>query len=282
MKIQWFPGHMAKALRLVKEQVKTVDVVIEVCDARAVLSSRNNELNTILNDKKRITVFNKSSLADDTITAQWENYFKKNGDLCIFTDALTKKGIKHLFNLLTNKISPNMRYSRAVKAMVVGLPNVGKSMLINSLTKSSGAKTGNRPGVTRGNQWIRIDNRLHLLDTPGVLVPKIEHEDDAFNLAVIGCIKDTVFDKYEACIEIIEFLKINYDSLLKARYSLEDTDKSNEEIINDIAKKRGFIIKGGQADINRCADIIYDEFKNGIIGKISLQAPNTDTFFGKI
>jgi ribosome biogenesis GTPase A len=146
-------------------------------------------------------------------------------------------------------------------------------MLINSLTLSSGAKTGNRPGVTRGNQWIRINSGIHLLDTPGVLMPKIENEEDAFNLVAIGCVKDTIFDKYAACIEIIGFLKLKYGCLLKNRYGLENIEKPNDEIINDIAIKRGFIVKGGEIDVNRCADIIYDEFKNGIIGKISLQSP---------
>ncbi|NMC55698.1 MAG: ribosome biogenesis GTPase YlqF [Eubacteriaceae bacterium] len=274
MQVQWFPGHMAKALRLVKEQLKTVDIVIEVCDARAPISSRNNELSSILNNKKRVIAFNKSSLADDTVTQQWESYLNNCEELFVFTDALTHKGVKTLSNILINKISANMRYNRAVKAMVVGLPNVGKSMLINSLTQSSGAKTGNRPGVTRGNQWIRINSELHLLDTPGVLMPKIESEEDAFNLAAIGCVKDTIFDKYAACKEIIQFLKLKYPHLLKARYKLENIDKPDDELISDIALKRGFILKGGEIDLNRCTDIIYDEFKNGVIGKISLQSPH--------
>jgi len=274
MQVQWFPGHMAKALRLVKEQLKTVDIVIEVCDARAVMSSRNNELSSILNNKKRIVVFNKSSLADDIITAEWEKYFNASGELFVFTDAVTKKGIKALFNILIHKCAADKRYNRAVKAMVLGLPNVGKSMLINRLSMSSGAKTGNRPGVTRGNQWIRLNSELHLLDTPGVLMPKIESEEDAFNLVAIGCVKDTIFDKYAACIEIIQFLKFKYPHLLKSRYKLENIDKPDDEILADIALKRGFIVKGGEIDLNRCTDIIYDEFKNGVIGKISLQSPH--------
>lgn len=274
MKVQWFPGHMAKTLRLVKEQLKTVDIVIEVCDARAVLSSRNDELTSVLNNKKRIIVFNKTSLADDNVTKEWEKYFNKSGELFVFTDAVTKKGIKSLSNILIHKSVDCKRYNRAVRAMVVGLPNVGKSMLINSLTMSSGAKTGNRPGITRGNQWIRLNSELHLLDTPGVLMPKIQGEEDAFNLTAIGCIKDTIFDKYDASVEIIQFLKSKYPELLKSRYKLENIDKPNDEIIADIALGRGFILKGGEIDINRCTDIIYDEFKNGIIGKISLQSPD--------
>lgn len=273
MQVQWFPGHMAKALRLVKEQLKTVDIIIEVCDARAVISSRNNELTSIINNKKRIIVFNKSSLADDAVTAKWEKYFNKSGELFVFTDSVTKKGIKTLSNILIHKSAFDKRYNRAIRAMVVGLPNVGKSMLINCLTMSSGAKTGNRPGVTRGNQWIKLNSELHLLDTPGVLMPKIESEEDAFNLVAIGCIKDTIFDKYAACTEIIQFLKSKYPHLLKARYKLENIDKTNDEIIADIALSRGFIVKGGEVDINRCTDIIYDEFKNGVTGKISLQSP---------
>ncbi len=274
MQVQWFPGHMAKTLRLVKEQLKTVDIVIEVCDARAVMSSRNNELTSVINNKRRIVVFNKSSLSDDNVTKEWENYFNKSGELFAFTDTITKKGIKSLSNILIHKSVSDKRYNRAVKAMVVGLPNVGKSMLINCLTMSSGARTGNRPGVTRGNQWIKLNNELYLLDTPGVLMPKIENEEDAFNLVAIGCIKDTIFDKYAASTEIIQFLKSKYPNLLKARYKLENIDKPNDEIISDIALSRGFIVKGGEIDINRCADIIYDEFKNGVIGKISLQSPD--------
>lgn len=274
MQVQWFPGHMAKTMRLVKEQLKSVDIVIEVCDARAPISSRNSELSAILGEKKRIVVYNKSSLADENISMQWEKYLKSTGEIFVFTDALTHKGIKTLSSALINKISSTMRYNRAVRAMVIGLPNVGKSMLINSLTLSSSAKTGNRPGITRGNQWIRLNSKLHLLDTPGVLMPKIESETDAFNLVAIGCVKDIIFDKYIACGEIIDFMKNNYPSLIKARYSLDELDKPNDEIIIDIAKKRGFIIKGGEIDINRCTDTLYDEFKNGIIGKMSLQRPN--------
>ena len=274
MQVQWFPGHMAKAMRLVKEQLKNVDIVIEVCDARAPVSSRNSELTSILGEKKRLVAYNKSSLADDATSKKWEKYLKNNDELFVFTDALTRKGIKALSNILISHAGTNIRYNRAVRAMVIGLPNVGKSMLINSLTLSSGAKTGNRPGITRGNQWIRINNRLHLLDTPGVLMPKIENETDAFNLVAIGCVKDIIFDKYIACMEILDFMKERYPSLIKARYALSSLHSSSDEMISEIAKKRGFFIKGGEIDINRCADTIYDEFKNGIIGQVSLQCPD--------
>ncbi len=273
MKVQWYPGHMAKATRLMKEQLKTVDIVIEVCDARAPLASRNDVLSSALGGKKRIVAYNKSTLADKQISENWMAHLTAGGELCVFTDAMAREGIKQLRELLIDEAAGKMRYNRAVRAMVTGIPNVGKSMLINSLTFSSGVKTGNRPGLTRGNQWLRIDEKLHLLDTPGVLAPKIESDYDAFCLAAIGCVKDTIFDKYEACIEIVDFMRRYYPALLLSRYKLEAIDDDSVVVLEDIARRRGFFMRGGEVDLNRLADTLYDEFKNGKIGRMSLQCP---------
>lgn len=271
--IHWFPGHMAKAMRLIQEQLKQVDAVLEVCDARAPLSTRNNELTDLLGEKKRIVAYNKSSLADDTITAKWTKYLMKTPDPFVFCDAMTHQGIKSLLTLLSQKRLVTKRYQRTARIMVLGFPNVGKSMLINTLTRSSGAKTENRPGVTRGNQWIRLSNELHMMDTPGILVPKIHRHEDAFVLAALGSIKETVFDKYALCLEILTFLKQRYPALLQTRYKLSDLTLSEEMLLSDIARNRGLLIKGGETDIDRASNMVFDEFKNGKIGKITLQLP---------
>lgn len=273
MQIQWFPGHMAKAMRLIKEQLKQVDAVLEVCDARAPLSTRNSELAELLGEKKRIIAYNKSSLADDSATAKWTDYLNTQSESFVFCDAVTHQGIKTLLNLLKQKDLVTKRYSRAVRIMVLGLPNVGKSMLINTLTRSSGAKTENRPGVTRANQWIRLGSELHMMDTPGILMPKIHNDEDAFILAALGSVKETVFDKYAVSLAILAFLKLRYPALLQSRYKLADIDLTEENLLSDIALKRGLMVKGGEADIDRATNTVFDEFKNGKIGKVSLQLP---------
>ncbi len=274
MQIQWFPGHMAKAMRLIKEQLKQVDAVLEVCDARAPLSTRNNELSDLLGEKKRIVAYNKSSLADDSATAKWTEHFNRLAEPFVFCDAMTHQGIKNLLTLLTQKKLIVKRYNRPARIMVLGFPNVGKSMLINTLTRSSGAKTENRPGVTRGNQWIRLSEQVHMMDTPGILVPKIHHYEDAFVLAALGSVKETVFDKYAVCLQILDFLKRRYPALLQSRYKLTDDIPSDEEtLLTEIARKRGLLIKGGEVDVERATNMIFDEFKNGKIGKITLQLP---------
>ena len=216
MNIQWYPGHMAKATRLIKEDLKNVDIVVKLLDSRAVIRSENNDFNKILNQKKFIRVYNKCDLADEKETIKWQNYFKEKGEDVFFIDSMSKKGINEVLSYLNN-IKSTFRANREVRAMVVGIPNVGKSMFINSITKKSNAKTGNRPGVTLSKQWIKVKGEVYLLDTPGVLPPKFENLEDGVCLASIGSVKDTILDREELCLKLIEFLIERYPDKLKER-----------------------------------------------------------------
>ena len=268
MNIQWYPGHMAKATRLIKEDLKNVDIVVKLLDSRAVIRSENNDFNKILNQKKFIRVYNKCDLADEKETIKWQNYFKEKGEDVFFIDSMSKKGINEVLSYLNN-IKSTFRANREVRAMVVGIPNVGKSMFINSITKKSNAKTGNRPGVTLSKQWIKVKGEVYLLDTPGVLPPKFENLEDGVCLASIGSVKDTILDREELCLKLIEFLIERYPDKLKERYKLENVEKIPIEVYEDIGRKRGFLLKGGEIDYLRTAVTVLDEFKNGLIGKIS-------------
>lgn len=268
MNIQWYPGHMAKATRLIKEDLKNVDIVVKLLDSRAVIRSENNDFNKILNQKKFIRVYNKCDLADENETMKWQNYFKEKGEDVFFIDSMSRKGINEVLSYLNN-IKATFRANREVRAMVVGIPNVGKSMFINSITKKSNAKTGNRPGVTLSKQWIKVKGEVYLLDTPGVLPPKFENLEDGVCLASIGSVKDTILDREELCLKLIEFLIERYPDKLKERYKLESVEKMPIEVYEDIGRKRGFLLKGGEIDYLRTAVTVLDEFKNGLIGKIS-------------
>ncbi len=268
MNIQWYPGHMAKATRLIKEDLKNVDIVVKLLDSRAVIRSENNDFNKILNQKKFIRVYNKSDLSDEKITKQWQSYFKEKGEDVFFIDSMSKKGINEVLTYLNN-IKANFRANREVRAMVVGIPNVGKSMFINSITKKSNAKTGNKPGVTLSKQWIKVKGEVYLLDTPGVLPPKFDNLEDGVCLASIGSVKDTILDREELCLKLIEFLVDRYPDNLKERYKLESVEKTPLEVYEDIGRKRGFLLRGGEIDYLRTAVTVLDEFKNGRIGKIS-------------
>ncbi|MCO8193288.1 ribosome biogenesis GTPase YlqF [Anaerofustis sp. NSJ-163] len=268
MNIQWYPGHMAKATRLIKEDLKNVDIVVKLLDSRAVIRSENNDFNKILNQKKFIRVYNKCDLADENETMKWQNYFKEKGEDVFFIDSMSKKGINEVLSYLNN-IKSTFRANREVRAMVVGIPNVGKSMFINSITKKSNAKTGNRPGVTLSKQWIKVKGEVYLLDTPGVLPPKFENLEDGVCLASIGSVKDTILDREELCLKLIEFLIERYPDKLKERYKLESVEKMPIEVYEDIGRKRGFLLKGGEIDYLRTAVTVLDEFKNGLIGRIS-------------
>lgn len=268
MNIQWYPGHMAKATRLIKEDLKNVDIVVKLLDSRAVIRSENNDFNKILNQKKFIRVYNKCDLADEKETIEWQNYFKEKGEDVFFIDSMSRKGINEVLSYLNN-IKSTFRANREVRAMVVGIPNVGKSMFINSITKKSNAKTGNRPGVTLSKQWIKVKGEVYLLDTPGVLPPKFENLEDGVCLASIGSVKDTILDREELCLKLIEFLIERYPDKLKERYKLESVEKMPIEVYEDIGRKRGFLLKGGEIDYLRTAVTVLDEFKNGLIGRIS-------------
>lgn len=279
MHFQWYPGHMTKTKRMMKENIKLIDVVIELVDARVPLSSRNPDIDEIAANKPRIILLNKHDLADTKYTKQWEEYFRKEG---YYTSLLNSKSIKEvakvksiIFEACKERIERNKRrgmINKAVRAMVVGIPNVGKSTFINSFAKKASAKTGNKPGVTKGKQWIKIDKNIELLDTPGILWPKFEDQTVGLRLALIGSIKDEILQSYQLAIELIKFLKEKYSDYLTNRYGIS-IDNDPQIIIEDIAKRRGCIEKGGELNLDQAANILLDEFRNGHLGKISLELP---------
>lgn len=277
MNINWFPGHMAKTKRLLKEQLKLIDVVIELLDARIPHSSSNPEFLELSSDKPRIIVLNKSDLSDMNQNKQWQEYFSNQDQKCVLVDTTKGKGISEVKLAIREEASEKIqlskskgRISRPVRTMVVGIPNVGKSSFINKIVGRSVAITGDKPGVTRNNQWVRISQEIDLLDTPGVLWPKFETQDIAINLSATGAIKDTVIDIVEVCIKLLDHLKDNYFLLLKNRFKLIDLEEDPYKLLLTIGKKRGCIISGGDIDPYRAANVILDEFRSGKIGNISL------------
>jgi ribosome biogenesis GTPase A len=271
---------MAKTRRVVKENLKHVDVVIELLDARIPYSSRNPEIDILCAGKKKIVVLNKSDLADEKANAQWKNFFQQNGNDCIFLDTLKGKGLNEVKNSLRNMMKEKIEHvkakgilQRAIRTMVVGIPNVGKSTFINKIAGKSIALTGDKPGVTRSNQWIRINSEIELLDTPGILWPKFEDESVGINLAVTGAIKDAVIDTAEITIKLLEILRDKYPSTLCDRFKLTSVDHSGHDLLEIIGKKRGCIISGGEIDIYRASGIVLDEFRGGKIGKVTLELP---------
>ena len=284
MELQWYPGHMAKTRRLIEENLKLVDIIVEVIDARIPKSSRNPDLDAIFKSKPRIVVMNKVDLADDKLTAEWQNRYKKQGAEVILANSLTGKGADRIDSatrkLLSERIEKDEArgLNRSIKIMVVGIPNVGKSSFINRLCKKASAKTGDRPGVTKGKQWIRIKSGLELLDTPGILWPKFEDKAVGERLAYVGSIKDEIMDTETLCVNLLEVLKDKYPELLKARYKLEDIPESADgyEILEMISRKRGFVISSGETDTYRGANVIIDEFRAAKIGKITLESPEKE------
>lgn len=283
MNIQWFPGHMAKTRRLIAENLKLVDVIIELLDARIPFSSRNPEINTLINNKPRLVAFNKSDLADEQISGQWVKWYAEQGINCILINSISGKGLNEVKARARELMSEKIERDRAkgklftpVRLMVVGIPNVGKSSFINRIVGRATAVTGDRPGVTRGKQWIRINSEIELLDTPGILWPKFEDQEVGLNLAFTGAIKDDIMDIAEAAMELLVRLSKNYPAELCTRFKLEpDVLKDIEplELLETVARKRGCIISKGQIDYSRIAAIVLDEFRGGKIGRITLEKP---------
>ena len=286
--IQWFPGHMAKTRRLISESLKLVDVVIELLDARIPFSSKNPEIDTLIKNKPKIIVFNKSDLADEKLSSEWSEFYNSQGHSVVLINSVKGTGIDQLKlklrELMQDKIergkSKGIIY-RPVRTMIVGIPNVGKSSLINKIAGKSKAETGDKPGVTRQKQWIRMDQGIEMLDTPGILWPKFDDKKIGYNLAITGAIKDDILDIIEVASVLMEYLKNEYPNLLKERYkldSLENLDRGYE-ILEAAAKKRGCLIRGGEVDFNRIAAIVLDEFRGGKIGRITLEKPLYNTNF---
>ena len=275
--IQWFPGHMAKALREINDRIKVVDIVIEICDARAPLSSINPELFNIIKNKPRIMILSKKDLADENITKSWLKYFEEKGYIALAMN-LNKDNLDVIFNIskvcLKEKIEKDKRRGlkpQPIRALVVGIPNVGKSTFINKLSKRKAANVGNMPGVTKAQQWIKIKNDFELLDTPGVLWPKFENQEIGTKLALIGTIKQDILDKSNLAYSLLNYLFNEHPEFLTNRYGIELVDEFNDEneivLLERIGRKRGLLKAKGEVEINRVEEIILKEFKEGLMGR---------------
>ena len=281
--INWYPGHMVKAQNEIKKSLKLIDIVVEVLDARIPISSRNNNINELVKDKKRITVLNKFDLADKVEVTKWKNYFEENGNSCILVNANISENIANLVDEIRmqgKKIYDEKNKNKSIKIMpiyrvlIVGIPNVGKSTIINKIAKRNAAVSSNKPGVTRKNQWIRVGNDIELLDTPGLLMPNLSDNNAGEKLALTGNIKQEIVDIEElAYYGIKDLIEEGYFELLKTHYKLDDNDVNLEyyDILELIGKKRGCLRTGGNVDVERASKLILDDIKNGKIGKICLE-----------
>ncbi|MBP1542713.1 MAG: ribosome biogenesis GTPase YlqF [Oscillospiraceae bacterium] len=272
--IQWFPGHMTKTRRLIEADLKMVDAVVEITDARIPESSRNPILDELVKDKPRIMIMNKCDYADDKATSSWKQYYEKQGITVIICDCRSGKGINRFLptvkTLLTELIERRKKrgmIGKALRLMVVGIPNVGKSSFINRMAKTRKTKVGDRPGVTRGKQWVSIDRDVELLDMPGILWPKFDDQIAAQKLAYTGAIKDDVMDVEALARALGELLLEDYPELLKARYKIA----GEGDVLTEIAKARGMLISGGEPDTERAAATLLDEYRGGKIGRITLE-----------
>lgn len=279
MHFQWYPGHMTKAKRQMQEDIKLIDLVIELVDARIPLSSRNPDIDELGKQKARLILMNKADLASDEQTRKWSEYFREKGFYVVKLDARSKAGMKAINDVIMEackeKIERDRRRgikNRPVRAMVVGIPNVGKSTFINTYAGKACARTGNKPGVTKGKQWIRLNKNVELLDTPGILWPKFEDQTVGLRLALIGSIKDEILNIDELSLELIRIVQERYPGILAARYELEE-GKEPVEILEQIARNRNCVQKGNELDYSKAASLVIDEFRSGRLGKITLEFP---------
>lgn len=278
LNIQWYPGHMAKARRAMQDDMKLVDLVIEIVDARIVRSSRNPDIDKLAGQKSRLILLNKSDLSEDAENARWIAHFSAQNIGVVALDARSRTQMKKVVaaaqEACKEKIERDKRrgiLNRPIRAMVVGIPNVGKSTFINSFSNRSVAKTGNKPGVTKGNQWIRIDNKLELLDTPGLLWPKFEDPVVGMHLAYIGSINDDIINKEDLCMHFIEEILTRFPNAFDKRYEIQCEGKKPHEIMEAIAVKKACLVKGGEPDLKRVANMILDDYRGGRLGKISIE-----------
>ncbi len=286
MNINWYPGHMAKTRRQIIEDLKLIDVVIELLDARIPISSRNPDIAEITKNKKRIILLNKSDLSDEIQNKKWVQYYQNDGIPTILVDSNSGKGIEQVSREINKVMEEDLkvatqkgRIGKNIRVMILGIPNVGKSSFINRISKKTSAVVGNKPGVTKQKQWIRIGNNIELLDTPGVLWPKFESEEVGLNLAYTGSIKDEVIEKTEISYQLLKFLYKYYKKQLLERYKIpefvEETEEDERETIlrlmETIGQKRGTIISGGRIDFEKVSNIVLDDFRNGKIGKVTLE-----------
>lgn len=284
MNIQWYPGHMTKAKRAMKEDIKLIDLIIELVDARVPLASRNPDIDELGQGKARLILLNKSDLASERLNEAWTAWFQEKGYHVVKINARSGAGLKQINAVVQEackeKIQRDRRrgiLNRPVRAMVVGIPNVGKSTFINSFAGKACAKTGNKPGVTKGNQWIRLNKSLELLDTPGILWPRFEDQRVGLLLAFIGSINDEILNKDELALELLKLLAMHYPQVLQDRYQLEDIPENMQEaapMLEQIARVRGCLQKGGVPDLSKAAAILLDDFRSGRLGRITLEMPD--------
>lgn len=279
MHFQWYPGHMTKAKRMMQENIKLIDLVIELVDARIPVSSRNPDIDELGKNKARLILLNKSDLAEEKQNDAWAEYFKEKGFSVVKVNSKRGGGIKSIQGVIQEackeKIERDRKrgiLNRPVRAMVVGIPNVGKSTFINALAGKACAKTGNKPGVTKGKQWIRLNKNVELLDTPGILWPKFEDQTVGLRLAFIGSIKDEILNTEELAMEMIAFLTEKYPGVLEEKYSIEISEDSYE-CLRRIAESRHCLVKGNELDTNKAAILLNDDFRSGKLGRITLEFP---------
>ena len=280
MNIQWYPGHMTKTRRQMEADLKLVDAVCEIVDARIVISSRTPDIDSICGNKPRIVILNRLDLADPDATNRWVQYFKSRGMAAVATDCKSRKGITAFTpavrQLLHEKIERDAAkgMTKALRIMVVGIPNVGKSTLINQISGRKGAKAENRPGVTRGKQWVTVDNGLLLLDTPGILWPKFEDPNVGMMLAYTGAVKDGIMDLEELACRLMSLLWQRYPEKIKERYGVDcEADTPGWELLQAAGKKRGYLLARGEIDTERMAKVLLDEFRGGKLGRFTLEVP---------
>ena len=279
MQFQWYPGHMTKAKRQMQEDIKLVDLVIELVDARIPMSSRNPDIDELGKNKARLILMNKADLADDIEIENWMNYFKSRGFYAVRLDARRRNDMKNIQNVIGEACKEKLErdrkrgiLNRPVRAMVVGIPNVGKSTFINTYAGKACAKTGNKPGVTKGKQWIRLNKSVELLDTPGILWPKFEDQMVGLKLALIGSIKDEILNIDELSMELMKILICDYPGTLNNRYGVEE-QKEIPQVLMEIAQNRNCIKKGGELDYSKASALLIEEFRSGQLGKITLEKP---------
>lgn len=282
MEIQWFPGHMAKARRQVEEKLNQVDLIFEILDARLPMSSRNPMIDDLIKEKPRLVLLSKSDLADPAITRLWTEYFEKENVRALPLDILSGKGVKHIVSisreLMKKKIDIQSKKGirrHRIRGMVLGVPNVGKSALINRLAGRSTAKTGDRPGVTRAQQWIKLGDGMELLDTPGILWPKFEDRLVGLRLAASGAIKEEILSVDEVALYLLQYLSDRYPDSLKKRYNMENVETSDGlTLLKGVGKRRGCMRKGGEVDLEKAAEFVLRDLQSGRLGRISLEFPS--------
>ena len=280
LNIQWYPGHMTKTRRQMEADLKLVDAVCEIVDARIPISSRNPDIDNICGNKPRMVILNRLDLADPDATNRWANYFKKKGIAAVATDCKSRRGIANFTpavrQLLHEKIERNAAkgMTKSLRIMIVGIPNVGKSTLINQISGRKGAKAENRPGVTRGKQWVAVDKDLLLLDTPGILWPKFEDPNVGLMLAYTGAVKEDVIDVEGLSCRLMELLWQRYPDKVKERYGIDcEPDTPGWQLLEAAGKKRGFLLARGEINTERMAKVLLDEFRDGKLGRFTLEVP---------